>query len=185
MKYKRKRASGKGGQGKIFFFGGFGLALIFGWVIFPQLLFSHKAQPINFSHAVHQDSVCEDCHYFREDGTFVGIPGISACRECHESAMGESESERILVEDYIQQNRELPWRVYSWQPDNVYFSHAPHQAKGAPCTHCHRDVRNEEKLPAYKENRLTGYTPTTMKMVECEKCHAENGATNACQMCHK
>lgn len=185
MKQRKKRASGKGNKGKIFFLGGFGAALIFGWVLFPQFLFSQKPQPLNFSHAAHQDSACEDCHYLRKDGTFSGVPNVNTCRECHETAMGDSHSEKVLVEQYIQKNREIPWRVYAWQPDNVYFSHAPHQIKGVKCDYCHRDVTNEQKLPVYKVNRLTGYTPTTMKMDVCEQCHAENKATNDCQMCHK
>jgi hypothetical protein len=100
--------------------------------------------------------------------------------------MTESEDERILVEEYIQQEREIPWLVYAWQPDNVYFSHAAHtEEQGIECVRCHRDVSAEEKMPVYKENRLTGYSKNTMKMVECEKCHAEKGASNSCHICHK
>ena len=180
-----KQASGKGGGGWIFFFAGLIVALILGWVAFPNLLYSQKTQPLNFSHVAHQDSNCEDCHKYREDGSYTGIPKLEKCIECHESQMGESEDERILVDEYIANKREIAWLAYSWQPDNVYFSHAPHKAKDVKCVECHRDVTGEKQLLPYKENRLTGYSMSTMNMDVCEKCHAREGVTNSCQSCHK
>lgn len=171
--------------GGVAFVVGFIGALIVGWLVFPAVLFSQKAQPMNFSHVAHQDTACEDCHAFRDDGTYAGIPRLEKCKECHESAMGTTESEKILVEEYVQQEKEIPWKVYSWQPDNVYFSHAAHKAKGVECVACHRDVSKEEKLPVYNENRITGYSDRTMKMDVCEKCHADKGANNGCEICHK
>lgn len=185
MEDVKKGASGKG-MGVISFLAGLVLALGLGWGVFPSLLYSKKTQPLNFPHSSHTDLLCEDCHYTREDGTYSGIPGIDNCIQCHEAPMTESEDERVLVEDYIEQGREIPWLVYAWQPDNVYFSHAAHtESQGLECVRCHRDVMKDETLPVYKENRLTGYSKSTMKMVECEKCHAERGASNACQVCHK
>jgi len=185
MKEENKSASGKDVMGGVIFFAGFILALIVGWVVFPNLLYSQKTQPMDFSHASHQDSSCEDCHAFRPDGTFAGIPTTEKCKECHESAMGNTEDERKLIEDFIQKDLEIPWRNYSWQPDNVFFSHAPHKAKGVECVQCHRDVSKEKTLPVYKENRITGYSRETMKMIVCEKCHAERGVNNECGLCHK
>lgn len=185
MKEETMSASGKGLMGGIIFMAGFVLALVVGWVVFPNLLYSQKVQPMNFSHVAHQDSSCEDCHAFRADGTYTGIPKMEKCKECHESPMGNTEDERKLVEDFIQKGLEIPWRVYSWQPDNVYFSHAPHKAKGVECVQCHRDVAKEKSLPAFKENRLTGYSKETMKMYVCENCHAERSVNNECGLCHK
>jgi hypothetical protein len=185
MEKEQKSASGKGVPGGVMFFAGLILALIFGWVVFPNILFSQKTQPFNFSHIAHQDSACEDCHSFREDGSYTGIPKIDKCKECHEAQMGETEDERILVEEYIQKNKEIPWRVYAWQPDNVYFSHAPHKAKAVKCVACHRDVTKEVKDPIYREDRLTGYSMNTMRMEACEKCHVERHVSNECGMCHK
>ncbi len=184
MKEEKNTASGKA-LGTVFFVLGFIGAMVVGWVVFPNLLFSQKAQPINFSHVAHQDNDCESCHKFRPDGTYTGIPKLENCKECHESAQGSSEAERILVEEYVAKDKELPWKVYAWQPDNVFFSHAPHKGKGLECVRCHRDVSKEEKLPPYKENRITGYSISTMTMTECEKCHAEKGVSNNCEMCHK
>ncbi|GLI33216.1 menaquinone reductase, multiheme cytochrome c subunit [Desulforhabdus amnigena] len=185
MNEEKKNTSGKSRVGGAIFFAGFIVALVFGWVLSPNLIYSQRMQPMQFSHVAHQDSSCEDCHFFREDGTYSGIPRIEKCKECHEAPMGETEDERILVEEYIQKDREIPWRVYAWQPDNVYFSHAPHKAGGMECVACHRDVSSEEKLPPYQENRLTGYSKNTMKMDACEKCHADRGISNNCNTCHK
>lgn len=185
MKEKNGSASGNKALGMVIFLVGFIGALVVGWVVFPNLLYSQKAQPINFSHVAHQDSDCESCHSFRTDGTYTGIPKIDKCKECHESAQGNTESERILVEEYVQNDKEIPWKVYTWQPDNVFFSHAPHKGQGLECTRCHRDVSKEEKLPVYRENLITGYSKSTMKMTECEECHAQKGASNNCEICHK
>ncbi|MFZ2445078.1 MAG: menaquinone reductase multiheme cytochrome c subunit QrcA [Syntrophobacteraceae bacterium] len=184
MKEEKNSASGKA-LGIVFFLVGFVGAMVVGWVVFPNLLFSQKAQPINFSHVAHQDNDCESCHKFRADGSYTGIPRIDNCKECHETAQGTTEAERILVEEYVAKDKELPWKVYAWQPDNVFFSHAPHKGQGLECTSCHRDVKKEEKLPPYRENRITGYSISTMTMRECEDCHASKGASNNCEICHK
>jgi menaquinone reductase, multiheme cytochrome c subunit len=181
---ENKSASGKVVGGIVFFVGFIG-ALVIGWVVYPSFLYSEKAQPINFSHVAHQDTTCEDCHAFRPDGTYVGIPKIDKCKECHESQMGKEKSEQILVEEYIQKDREVPWLVYAYQPDNVYFSHAPHQAKGVKCESCHRQVKDEKTVPLYYEDRLSGYSKTTMRMIDCEKCHVEQNGSNNCEICHK
>lgn len=184
MKEEKNSGSGKA-LGIIFFLLGFIGALAVGWVVFPNVLYSQKAQPINFSHVAHQDNECETCHSFRPDGTYTGVPKLENCIECHETAQGNSESEKTLVEHYIANKIEVPWKIYAWQPDNVFFSHAPHKGQGLKCVSCHRDVSKEEKLPAYKENRITGYSISTMQMTECEECHAQKGASNNCEICHK
>ncbi len=185
MNQQKSSSSANKPLGVIFFLLGFIGALAVGWVVFPNLLYSKKAQPINFSHVAHQSEDCESCHSLRADGTYSGVPRIDRCKECHESAQGSSEAEARLISDYVEKDREVPWKVYAWQPDNVYFSHAPHKGQGLECTRCHRDVSNEEKTPPYRENLITGYSISTMKMVECEKCHALKGASNNCEICHK
>jgi hypothetical protein len=184
MEEKKGNASGIG-VFVVSFLVGLAGALMVGWIVFPNLLFSEQQQPINFSHEAHQDSSCEDCHSFNDDGVYSGIPGIDNCAECHEEPMTDSEDERILVEEYILKEKQIPWKVYAWQPDNVYFSHAAHIGEDMECTTCHRAVEGESKSPPFFQNRITYYSKSTMKMVECEKCHAEKGASNACGLCHK
>jgi hypothetical protein len=185
MNQNKSSSSASKPLGVVFFLLGFIGALVVGWIIFPNVLYSKKAQPVNFSHVAHQGEDCESCHTFRGDGTYSGIPAIARCKECHETAQGKSEAEAKLISDYLVKDREVPWKVYAWQPDNVFFSHAPHKERGVECTRCHRDVSNEKKLPPFRENLITGYSISTMKMVECEKCHAEKGASNNCEICHK
>lgn len=185
MNEQKSSTSENKALGVVFFLVGFIGALVVGWVVFPNLLYSQKAQPMNFSHVAHADNDCDSCHTFRPDGTYTGIPKMDRCKECHETAQGTTKDEQLLVDEYVAKDREIAWKVYTWQPDNVFFSHAPHKGQGLECTRCHRDVSKEEKLPPYRENIITGYSISTMKMVECEKCHAEKGASNNCEICHK
>ncbi|HDQ41701.1 MAG TPA: cytochrome C [Desulfonatronum sp.] len=165
---------------------GFVAAIAFGWWGFPQLLYSSKSQPLNFTHLNHVQDYgidCEDCHYFRPDGSYAGLPSNEKCAECHSMAMTSDPDEIKFVEEYYEKGVEVPWLVYQYQPDNVSFSHAAH--KDEDCTACHPDVGSTNELPPYYENRLTKYSKETMKMKECERCHAKEGASNACQVCHK
>jgi hypothetical protein len=182
-----------------------------------MVLYSSQQQPFNFSHAVHTNpdigisgetelEVCMYCHYFRDDGTFAGIPKLDTCTMCHndpEFPYGESEDEHIFLEEYVAEGKEVPWLVYSKQPDCVYFSHIAHVKMGEiECRTCHGDHGGSGELKPYKENRLTGYsidiwgrniagykvnTWDRMKMDDCAECHTEMGheENNACFVCHK
>ena len=90
---------------------GFAVAMIFGWIIFPELLFSKQHQPIDFNHVMHNELVdngCESCHFLREDGTFSGAPKLAQCIECHDEVQGDSKDEAIFVEEYVSKGREAP-----------------------------------------------------------------------------
>lgn len=197
-KKKDKKKEGDDATGFIilFFFIGLAASLIVGWVIFPKLLYSQKKQPIDFNHVLHVESVengCESCHFFREDGTFAGIPKLEQCIECHEEVQGESPDEIKFVEEYVAKGREVPWLIYSKQPDCVFFSHAAHVKMGKmECTVCHGHIGESENLKVYEENRITGYsrdiwgkniggfkrnTWDRMKMNDCSNCH-ENIPSN-------
>lgn len=198
-------------DGWIFFSVGLIAALVVGWVVFPLLLYSKQRQPLNYSHVKHgpESSVgleCEECHFFYEDGSFSGIPGLSKCTECHEdpeSLYTDSPEEVKLFEAFIEPGREIPWLVYSRQPDCVYFSHIAHvKMAEMECKVCHGDFASNDTLPGYKANRLTrysidiwgrniaGYKKNTwdrMKMNDCAECHTRKGKeqNNACFVCHK
>jgi hypothetical protein len=188
------------------------MALSLGWWVFPSLLFSEKRQPVAFSHKTHLEEAgqsCTDCHFLREDGSFSGIPKAAVCENCHTGALGETQAELDYIENYVEQAKEVQWFVHQKQPDNVFFSHAAHSSQTcgschtdfaadsetpeALCMQCHLSTAELDKRPAYRENRLTGYSKTTMKMQQCEACHAhpshygEEGAeaNNACYTCHK
>jgi hypothetical protein len=194
-------------SGMVYFLAGFGIMVVLGWWVFPRVLYSQKAQPFNFAHAKHGeklDLTCESCHAFRPDGSFQGIPNMESCGECHnpDALQGKDPQEAIFVEAYLKKGKQVPWLIYSKQPPCVYFSHAPHVKLAAiECKTCHGPNKDQEQiLPLYKENRLSGYSINIwgrrisgwktnswdrMKMDDCADCHARHGASNACFTCHK
>jgi nitrate/TMAO reductase-like tetraheme cytochrome c subunit len=196
----------------LFFILGFVASLIVGWIIFPKLLYSQKSQPFDFNHALHNEMVdegCESCHFFREDGTYAGVPTLAQCIDCHEEAQTEDPNEIKFVEEYVKKGREVPWLIYSRQPDCVFFSHVAHvKNAGMDCVTCHGDIGESTSLKPYEENRITGYsrdiwgknisglkknTWDRMKMDDCAECHVKNNVKQtsvqtgkgACFVCHK
>jgi hypothetical protein len=196
----------------VFFLVGLIGSLLVGWIVYPKLLYSQKKQPFDFNHRLHMDLVddgCESCHFFRDDGTYAGVPKLAQCIDCHEDVQGDTEDERIFVEEYVSHYREVPWLIYSRQPDCVFFSHVAH-VKNAEikCEVCHGHIGDSESLKVYEENRITGYSRDIwgkniagikknswdrMKMDDCADCHKKSGVQptsvqterDACFVCHK
>lgn len=171
---------------------GVGIALAGGWGLFSNVLFTSHDQPIQFSHVIHTgDAVgmtCEDCHTFREDGTFAGIPPTEQCASCHAEPLGTTENEKKFVETYVATGREVPWFVYSRQPDNAFFPHSIHVRKaGLECSVCHGDHGTSESLRPIELNRISGYSRdlAALSMDRCIECHATNNRRSACLDCHK
>ena len=154
------------GLGVIFFIVAFVICFLSGTFLFPKLLYSKKEQPFNFNHELHvgETGDCESCHALREDGSFSGIPKLDKCMECHtDEPLGETEDEAVFAEMYAAKEKEVPWYVYSRQPDCVFFSHAAHiQEKpggaGMDCVTCHGHIGTSTTLKPYEENRITGYS---------------------------
>ena len=206
--------NGAGGFIVLFFIIGLVVSLIAGWLVFPTLLYSRKAQPIDFNHALHVQEVddgCQSCHYFRDDGSFSGVPGLDTCMTCHEDVLGESAEEEKFFTEYVQQEKEVPWFIYSRQLDCVFFSHVAHVKTGhMDCATCHGPIGESEHSRVYEENRISGisrdiwgknmiglkrHTWDRMKMDDCAACHAEaevpggkasvQTRKEACFVCHK
>jgi hypothetical protein len=208
-------SNGSNGLVFLFFILGFIASLIIGWIVFPPLLYSKKKQPIDFNHVRHLelvDNECESCHFFHEDGSFSGSPGLAQCIECHNEVQGDTDHEKDFIENYLSKGREVPWDIYSKQPDCVFFSHAAHvKMAQMTCETCHGNMGNTKNLRDYEENIITGYsrdiwgrsmanmltlkkhTYERMKMDDCAKCHeAEKGKgasiqteKEGCFVCHK
>ena len=208
---KNKNSRGAGASIILFFFLGLVASLVLGWVIFPQLLYSSKDQPVAFNHQLHNEMVdegCESCHFFREDGTYSGVPTLEQCIDCHEEVQGDSAEEEYFVTEYVQKYREVPWLIYSKQPPCVFFPHAAHvQKAGMDCVTCHGDIGESEELRPYQQNRISRYSRDIwghniagikrhswdrMKMNDCAECHKrENVNQNSvqthrggCFVCH-
>lgn len=182
---------------------GFVASSITGWVVFPKLLYSKQNQPINFNHELHMGEVedgCESCHFYRDDGSFAGVPKLAQCTDCHEAEpMSEDPDEVKFAEEYVANEKEVPWLIYARQPDCVFFSHAAH--KDTDCVTCHGPIGESTQLKVYEENRLTGYSRDIwgqniggfkknswdrMKMDDCAECHEkETGSKGPCFQCHK
>ncbi len=199
----------------LFFFIGFIISLVVGWVVFPAILYSSKKQPVDFNHVIHMELVdngCESCHFFREDGTFSGAPRLAQCVDCHEDIQTESENEKVFVETYVSNGIEVPWYIYAKQPDCVFFSHAAHvKLANMDCVTCHGHIGESTSLREYEENVLTGYSRDIwgaklwnmltlkkepwerMKMDDCAECHLEKTGRktsiqtqkDGCLVCHK
>lgn len=208
-----ENVSGAHGYIILFFILGFAASMVIGWVVFPSLLYSQKEQPFNFNHALHVaevDNGCKSCHFFREDGSFSGIPKLAQCISCHDEPLGQGAAEAAFVESYVWKNREVPWFSYARQPDCVFFSHAAHVVgAGMDCVTCHGHIGESEVARPYEYNRITGYsrdiwgkniagikknTWDRMKMDDCAACHKDSGSghtssvqteRDACFVCHK
>jgi hypothetical protein len=193
-------------RGTILFAAGMATALSAGWLAFPRVLYQTKQQPIDFNHQAHIDkagSKCADCHSLSADGRFSGIPNVAMCGGCHAAALTEKASEKKLIDEYVTKNREIPWLVYSRQPENVHFSHATHiNLAKIDCERCHGGQGKTTTLRPYQENRISGYSRDIwgqsisrisfdknarpgMKMDDCAHCHSEKGVTTGCMACHK
>ncbi|MDL2266881.1 cytochrome c family protein [Desulfovibrio sp. OttesenSCG-928-G15] len=151
---------------------------------------------------------CANCH----SDVLTPKPGPGASK----AELATYEAEKTFVEEYVKTGAEVPWAKHQKQPDNVFFSHAAHFSKcfschltmkgdlnlGRPespeklCMTCHPSLEELDKNIPVEVNVLTDYSRTTMKMWECEKCHAHPGhfyndgkgrtaANNACYTCHK
>ena len=196
----------------LFFLVGFALSLVVGWVLFPKLLYSQKKQPVDFNHKLHMEmdeiEDCSSCHYFREDGSFSGAPKLAQCIDCHDEIVSDTENELVFFEQYVQKEREIPWLIYSKQPQCVYFSHVAHVKMGKmDCVTCHGHIGESTSLPVYQQNRISLYSRDIwghniagiafnswdrMKMDDCARCHVREGVRQAsvqtqkggCFVCH-
>ncbi len=181
----------------IAFVAGAAVALSAGWAGFPHAIYKSRPQPVDFSHKVHADKAgakCEDCHAFREDGTFAGIPTLDKCAGCHAAAMGTTAAEKNFIDQYVTPGREPQWAAYARQPENVFFSHITHVKLGqVKCEACHGGQGSSDRLPAYQEDRISGYSRDiwgtggrpAMTMDNCVSCHHKQNLEHSCLDCHK
>ena len=175
--------------GKLFFLAGALAALGAGWAGFPRAIYESRTQPVDFSHKVHAEKAgakCDDCHAFRDDGSFAGAPALDKCASCHAAAMGSTAAEKDFIDRYVTPQREPAWLSYARQPENVWFSHAAHiKRANLACERCHGAIGASDKLPVYREDRVGGYSHETMSMDACIECHRQKGNELSCIGCHK
>jgi hypothetical protein len=180
------------------------LALAAGWAAFPHAIYQTRRQPVDFSHKIHKEKAgqkCDDCHSFRPDGSFSGVPALDKCAGCHAAPMGTTTAEKQFIDQYVTPAREPEWLVYARQPQNVYFSHVTHvKLAGMKCETCHGDEGSTDSLRPHQQDRISGYsrdiwgrpaahslfrTEGGMKMDDCVDCHRQRGLSHSCLDCHK
>lgn len=176
----------------ISFLAGLAMALGVGWLAFPRAIYRSQMQPVNFNHKLHTEKAgakCEDCHSFRTDGTFAGLPTLDKCAGCHAAPMGTTAAEKNFIDRYVTPNREPQWSAYARQPQNVSFSHAAHVKRaGMACNSCHGDTGTSDRLRPVRLDRISNYPSDVwqrMKMADCVDCHAHKGLQHSCLDCHK
>jgi menaquinone reductase, multiheme cytochrome c subunit len=184
-------------RGKILTLAGMAISLAAGWAGFPRAIYRRVPQPVEFSHRVHAEKAgqsCEDCHAFREDGTFAGMPSLDKCASCHAAAMGTTAAEKQFIDEYVTPQREPQWRSRSEQPENVWFPHSIHVKRGGmKCETCHGNQAALDAPQRVAIDRISGYPRTSARrglpeplgMNDCVSCHRKTGRELSCLDCHK
>ena len=178
------------------------VALGAGWVGFPHAIYQSRPQPVDFSHKVHADKAgakCEDCHAFRDDGTFAGIPTLDKCAGCHAAPMGTTAAEKNFIDRYVTPEPRAAMGVLRAPAgERLLLAHRARQAgAGSKCEACHGDQGASDTLRPYQEDRISGYSRDIwgrpprrqaahgMKMDDCVACHRQQGLEHSCLDCHK
>jgi hypothetical protein len=192
-------------RASILFLAGAAASLAFGWLAFPKFLYERIEQPQQFSHVAHAkkaEMTCDACHSVRADGSFAGVPVLEGCTACHSDVVGKTAAEKAFVENYAKPGKEVPWLVYSRQPDNVHFPHAVHtNLAKLKCEECHGAHGTTARLRILERNRVSGYSRDIwgprisrvsfdrkrlgMKMDDCMSCHEQHRVAAGCMDCHK
>ena len=103
------------------------------------------------------------------------IKGKSEGKPVHE-LLGGARHEKVRA--YAARTEEIPWRRVTRVPPHVYFSHRRHVALGGiACADCHGAV-------AEAAVALTT-AAVSLDMASCMGCHAQRGASNDCNACHR
>jgi hypothetical protein len=135
-----------------------------------------KPQPIPFSHKRHSQFFpnCLACHQMAGNGWAMSYPPESKCMVCHSTISAESPAISRLAA-YYEEHKAVPWvKIYSL-PEEVFFSHKTHYAKGkVACSTCHGPVAERDVI-----------TPERVTWMEfCTECHKQRKAPANCRSCH-
>lgn len=134
-------------------------------------------QPIAFSHPIHIEKVgldCAHCHRTADRSSHPGIPSVSICMECHESAAIERPEVQKLRAHWDEQ-RPIEWNRVHELPWHVGFTHKRHVAAGVACAECHGELSAQPRVRQVR----------SLKMGWCVDCHRERGAALDCWTCHR
>jgi hypothetical protein len=135
------------------------------------------AQPIAFSHAIHAGKLgleCTYCHQHAAESSRPGIPPVSLCMSCHETAAVDRPEVRKLRE-YWDRREPIEWARVHRLPWHARFTHRRHVQAGVACTQCHGEVKVESRVRQVR----------SLKMGWCVTCHRSRDVSTDCWVCHK
>src|SRR3990172_6446710 len=167
--HSRRRDIALGGAG---FLGAF--LLILAWPRSP-----HVQQPIQYNHQKHLDAgmECSNCHTLYSTTPWAGLPTIEMCSLCHQEPSTGTAAEAQVVE-FVQKGENPRWQQVNQLPTHVYFSHQTHTGSARiECVACHGEMQKRTTPPTQP---LFAWT-----MAVCLDCHAQRGATQDCDGCHR
>jgi hypothetical protein len=152
-----------------------------GWGIYQTQ--QPPEQPIQFPHQLHVGLgiQCLYCHPGALRGPSPGLPTETKCWGCHQQ-IPVNGTELTKLEQYVKNDRPIPWVPVALVPDFVHFVHRPHIAAGLNCETCHGDM---SKVTVARN-------PQTMNMGWCLNCHRQTSQGNPalltkltdCGTCH-
>ncbi len=135
------------------------------------------AQPIDFSHPIHINTVgleCDHCHKHADRSQHPGIPAVAVCMECHESAATDRPEVRKLRRHW-DRGEPIEWVRVHRLPWHAYFTHQWHVRAGVECAHCHAQVEVQARVRKVR----------SLKMGWCVSCHRSRDVSVDCWVCHK
>jgi hypothetical protein len=143
---------------------------------------SGPAQPIKFSHRLHNGQLgidCLYCHYGAIKSPIANIPAVSVCMGCHKLAVTDRPEIKKLT-DYYNRDEPVPWVEVYRLPQHVKFNHKRHVLANIACMECHGPVNTMDAIYPYP----------SLKMGWCVSCHRKNltnpqfPASMDCLTCH-
>jgi hypothetical protein len=156
-----------------------GVCVVFAGTIAFVASATNGRQPIEFNHKKHKDNgvECKVCHQLFEDHSSAGKPDIGTCAVCHQSTLGQSQSEQKLQE-YIKSGKEIQWRRIYRVNENFSFSHQRHVVSGKiACESCHGEIGDTTSPPSRPLVKI--------QMSKCMDCHKKSGVSTDCIVCHR
>lgn len=106
------------------------------------------AQPVPFSHALHNGQLgidCRYCHTAVDRAAHSNVPTTETCMNCHERIHTKSPALAPVRESWAN-NEPVDWvRVHSL-PDFVYFNHSAHVTRNVSCVSCHGRMDTAERV---------------------------------------
>ena len=152
--------------------------LVWGGVVFTVLLITSLtvyarttnnrvkvpvAQPVAFSHQLHNGQMgvdCRYCHTSVEVAASANVPPTEVCMTCHSQIRVGSPQLAAVYESW-ETDQPIEWNRVHDLADFVYYNHSAHINKGIGCTECHG--RMNQMVGVWKNQPLT--------MGWCLECH--------------